>query len=252
MIGIFDSGLGGLSALMPLKRHLPAADILYLADTAALPLGEKSDDEIRARIFSALAFFHARGADAVLLACGTASSLITDKCKERFTFPIFDIIQPTAKAIKDHFGGGRIALLCTEAAARAGTFAAALAHGDTPVYSLGCPALVHMAEGSAPKAPRAMAKALAPILPLRADLTVLGCTHFSLLSHEIGRALPHSRIVDAALCGAMQVAHHAPLPLGRRESGKTLFFTTGSPSPFDASASRVLGISVRAQQVFFS
>ena len=71
MIGVFDSGVGGLSAFLPLRSLLPSADLLYYADTAALPLGEKSDGEILARVRRALGFFERMGVSGVLLACGT-------------------------------------------------------------------------------------------------------------------------------------------------------------------------------------
>ena len=82
MIGVFDSGIGGLSALAPLTRLMPSADILYYADTAALPLGTKRDEEILERLLLALRFFERAGASGVLLACGTASGIYKEKCKK--------------------------------------------------------------------------------------------------------------------------------------------------------------------------
>lgn len=247
MIGVFDSGVGGLSSLIPLKKLLPEADILYLADTAALPLGEKSDAEIRARIAYALAFFDSKGVDAVLLACGTASSLITDECKAEFAFPIYDIIAPTASAVRCLAKDARILLLSTPAAARAGRFASAMARGDHPVYSLACPAFVHMAEGRVPKTPRRIARVLDPLCPLAPDAIVLGCTHFSLLKEEIALSYPEARIFDPAFCGAAAVAAHRKH--ADKEAGRVHFFTTGDPRPFAASAARILGHPVSAEKI---
>lgn len=249
MIGVFDSGVGGLSSLIPLKKLLPAADILYLADTAALPLGEKSDEEIRARIALALAFFDGEGADAVLLACGTASSLVTDECKAEFAFPIYDIIAPTASAARCLSKDARILLLSTPAAARAGRFAAAFARGSHPVYTLACPAFVHMAEGRIPKAPHRIERVLAPLFPLSPDVLVLGCTHFSLLKEEIALCYPEARIFDPAYCGAAAVAAHRKH--ADKEAGQVHFFTTGDPRPFAASASRILGHSITATKIHY-
>lgn len=249
MIGVFDSGLGGLASLSPLRERLPRSDVLYLADTAALPLGEKRDGEIRARVRGALAFFEERGADAVLLACGTASSLITNECKEKFTFPIFDVITPVARAVSALPLEARVALLCTEAAARTGTFAAALARGDAPVYSLACPAFVQMAEGVLPRTPMRIRRVLSSILPAAPDAVVLGCTHFSLLRREIARALPHARIFDAALCGAESTAAFIRRSGTQAEEGRTRFFTTAPPARFDAAASHILKERVRAMEV---
>lgn len=251
MIGVFDSGLGGLAALAPLQGLLPTKDIYYLADTAALPLGEKSDAVIRARIHAALTFFEEKGAEAVLLACGTAGSLITRECKEEFTFPIFDIIQPTAEALKSSGCGARVAVLCTEAAARAGAFAAALARRDAPVFSLACPALVRIAEGDIIGRKRAVTRTLAPLFSVRPTAIVLGCTHFSLLQPVIAAHFPSAYILDAAACAASATAAYVMAHAAKEEAGRTLFFTTGAPAPFSGKASRILGYSTHAEHLPF-
>lgn len=247
MIGIFDSGLGGLSSLTPLRAQAPRADIVYLADTAALPLGEKSDREIRARVHAAVSLFATLGADAVLLACGTASSLFPEECKDIFAFPIFDIIKPTVKAAEALPREARIAILSTDAAARAGSFSAAFARTAHPVYSLACPALVRMAEGLLPRTAEGLEQALAPILPVEPQVVVLGCTHFSLLFAEISPLFPHARVLDAAACAAAAVTRVDERGICEGK-GKTAFLTTGDPTRFAARAARILGYPVCAER----
>ena len=244
MIGVFDSGLGGLSALLPLLKLAPHADVLYYADTAALPLGEKSDAEIRARLHRALGFFAAEGVSGVLLACGTASSLLTDKCKESFTFPIIDILSPTASAIRALPKDASVLFLGTPASVRAARFPSALARGASPVFSLPCPSLVRAAESGKP-CRKAIAHALAPAKALSPQAVVLGCTHFSLLAREIAAHFPSARMLDAASLGAAATAARVPTD----GEGTLRFVTTDAPDRFSLCASRVLSRPVRAELI---
>lgn len=248
MIGVFDSGLGGLCALSHLLRLLPQADFWYFADTAALPLGEKSPKEIRERVWRALSFLEKQGADGVLLACGTASSLFTVPWRDRLSIPIFDIIEPTAKAARALSKKASVLVLATSAAVASGSFSAALARTDRPVFSLPCPALVKMAEKGR-LSPRKLARALSPVVALHPDATVLGCTHFSLLRDPIGARLPETRLLDAAACGANAVASHflnTPAAYGR---GTLRFFVTGDPVRFSAHAAPILRRPVAAEKI---
>ena len=244
MIGVFDSGLGGLSAFLPLTKLMPQADLCYYADTAALPLGERKDPEILARISTALAFFDDLGVTGVLLACGTASSLLTEECKEKFSFPILDIITPTTHAARSLKVGSHILLLATEAATRKGQFAAALARMGHSVSSLACPALVRIAEGNAAKG-ESVAEALLPAHAAVPDAIVLGCTHFSLLKQEIAALYPHTRLIDAAACGASAACAR----FHSEGEGKRRFFVTGDPILFSAKAEKTLGFSVKAEKI---
>lgn len=244
MIGVFDSGVGGLSAFLPLSRLLPHADLLYYADTAALPLGERTDKEIRARLFAALTFFERRGVEGVLLACGTASALLSEECKERFTFPILDIISPTANAVCALPKGGRTLLLATQAAVRSGGFASRLAYAASPVFSLPCPALVRIAEGSARRY-ETVDRVLAPADCLAPTSVVLGCTHFSLLKEKIAAHFPHARIFDAALCGASFACSR----FSDSGSGTRSFFVTGDPATFAQKAKAILPYPIKPDKI---
>ena len=244
MIGVFDSGLGGLSALLPLRALAPRADILYYADTAALPLGEKSDAEIQARLSRALAFFAREGVSGVLLACGTASSLLTQKCKASFAFPVVDIITPTANALRALPKEASVLLLGTPASVRAARFSSALVRADAPVFSLPCPALVSLAE-SGRACPKRIARALLPARTLSPQAVVLGCTHFSLLSREIAAHFPSARIFDAAALGAAAAVSRLPL----NGDGQLRFCVTGDPDRFASRASAILSRPVRTEQI---
>ena len=245
MIGVFDSGVGGLSALAPLKSLLPNADLLYYADTAALPLGEKSAEEIRARVWHALRFFERANVSGVLLACGTASSIFTEECKEKFSFPVIDIISPTAMTARSFAKGARVLLLATPAAITSAAFASALADRGHPVFSLPCPRFVRLAEKGGRGMRRDVEKTLFPALSLSPTAIVLGCTHFSLLKEEISAVFPKARILDAAACGAAACAAR----FSDSGTGQERFFATGDPAVFANRASKVLGREITVQRI---
>lgn len=209
MIGVFDSGVGGLSALLPLCKRMPWQSFWYYADTAALPLGEKTPRAVLARIKKALAFFEEKGAEAVLFACGTASSCLTSRLRAAVSFPIYDIISPVCARMKQ---GGRkktTVLLGTSYTVKNGTFACALARSQ-PLFSLACPDFVPMAEGILPRTRERFVKTLSPLFPIHPHRIVLGCTHFSWLKKEIARTMPRATLIDAAACAAEAVARGAP------------------------------------------
>ncbi len=247
MIGVFDSGLGGLCALSHLSRLLPEADLWYFADTAALPLGEKSPSEIRDRTLRALTFFEKKGADGVLLACGTASSLFTEEWRKKLSVPIFDIISPTAKAALSLSKRASLLVLATPAAVASGAFPLALARREQPVFSLPCSPLVKMAEKGM-LSHRKLARVLSPAIALRPDAVVLGCTHFSLLQEPLGALLPDTRLLDAAACGAAATAAHFHGTPASRGKGERRFFATENPARFSSRASHILGYPVFAER----
>lgn len=242
MIGVFDSGLGGLCALRHLRKMLPDADLLYYADTAHLPFGTRTEREICAYTRRALTLFRSCGADAVLIACGTASSLVPGKCKAEFPFPVFDVLHPAACAAAATSPFGRIAVAATVATCASGAFAREirLRRPEVSVLSLPCPALVLTAEEGVTGEERrcAVREALDPVCAFRADTLVLGCTHFPLLRATIEALYPYLRIVDAAEEGARRLAVTVSPP---HESGRVRYLVTGSPDRFAERAHRALG-----------
>lgn len=243
MIGVFDSGAGGLCALSHLLRLRPHGAFCYYADTAALPFGEKSPAFIRERISRALAFFESAGADGVLFACGTASSYL--EWKEPFPFPVFDIITPAACAAKDF---ARVGLICTRASAACGRFARTLAQKThCTVLSLPCPSLVTLAESGRRAKKKELSRALAPIAVASPDALVLGCTHFSLLAPQIARVLPHTPLIDAAACAAENAMQGIP---PKDEPPSLRFAVTGELPAFQKTACRVLGKELPKEAFF--
>lgn len=238
MIGIFDSGLGGLSAFKTLSAACPSVDLLYYADTAHLPIGEKSNEEILSLTKEALCFFKQRGVTRVLLACGTASAVSLQKCKELFAFPIHGIVEEGARAAVRSSRSGRITAIATPATVTAHAYRRAVLAlcPNASVDELPCPSLVHAAETGDEGA---VCEALSPLLESDADTLIMGCTHFPLLRDAIEALLPHMTLIDPAAETVRSLMPLLPLSKGTRK-GARLFFTTGDPRVFAERASTVL------------
>jgi glutamate racemase len=225
MIGVFDSGVGGLFALAELRRCLPQADLLYFADTRNHPYGGRAAWELLAlgrRVCERLA---AAGASALFSACGTMSSVALPILQRELPLPLYGIIEATAAAAGRAYRGGRIALLATEATVAAGRLAAAIeAACHAPVTPLACPALVTMAEEGA-FGREELRPALLPLQEIRPAMLVLGCTHFSRLRQEIAALFPSAVIIDGAAEAARAVADALPPALQQGSGRCTLLFS---------------------------
>ena len=122
MIGVFDSGLGGLSALKALKQKSPRADIVYLADTARLPYGSLSPESVFLAAKSALRFFIEMGASSVLFACGTVSALALPRLQEEFSLPLYGVLSPSVSVAKSLYKGNTLGILATNATVQSRSF----------------------------------------------------------------------------------------------------------------------------------
>ncbi len=250
MIGVFDSGLGGLSALKEIRRRFPHTDAVYLADTARLPYGAHTRASILRYAKEALSFFEAMKADAVLFACGTVSALALEELKRESQRALYGIIAPTVEAARQLPRKKKIALLGTEATIRSGAFAAALTNAlpSLSLLPIACPLFVSLAEDGFvdkgnPVTTAAVRHYLLPLKDEKPDAVLLGCTHFSLLAPFIRRLLPQTPLLD---CGGLAAASLPPQAEGE---GSLRFFVTEGGSRFAAKASRILGESLTATEI---
>ncbi len=212
MIGLFDSGRGGLYLLRALRRALPQADLLYFADTENLPYGKKSEEELLALSRAAARLLAAHGAEAVVAACGTVSSTVLPRLRESFPLPLFGITEGIAEAIPAD-AEGSLLLLATERTVSSGGMEAAI-KARAPhltVRARACPRFVTLAEREIPaRDPRRAAAAVtAALRGLEKDsfsYVLLGCTHFSAFRAPIAARFPDAHILDGAEAGARAIA----------------------------------------------
>ena len=208
-IGVFDSGVGGLTVAAAIARALPGESILYLGDTARLPYGTKSADTVARYTERNLDFLAARGVKAVVVACNTASALALPRLAPRL--PLWGVVEPGA-ARAAAASRGRVGVIATEATIRSGAYAAALRalRPELAILSEACPLLVPLVEeGWLDDAvtESVVRRYLAPLVAAEIDTLVLGCTHYPLLAPLIARVAGESvTLVDSAEAVAARVA----------------------------------------------
>lgn len=251
-IGIFDSGIGGLTVVQALLHLLPHETLLYLGDTARTPYGTKSADVVRRYSFENTEFLVQKGIKLLVVACNTSSAVAVDALRERYDIPVVGVIEPGAEAAVGATRNGRVGVIATEATINSGAYTRALRRlrGDVEVYTRACPLFVPLAEeGWVDNEPaRAAAKLyLGTLRRSGIDTLILGCTHYPLLRAVIAGAMGTAvHLVDSATATAAAVrdALRRSGTLRRRGPGSACFFVTDAPERFVKVGSRFLGAHV--------
>lgn len=252
-IGVFDSGVGGLTVVRALRQHLPGEAILYLGDTARLPYGTKSAATVRQYTRRNLEFLERRGVKAVVVACNTASALALDG-DFRAGVPVWGVVEPGAERAAK-ISRGRVGVIATESTVRSDAYGLALRRYNPAleVFTVACPLFVPLVEEGWQEDPVAETIArryLEPLANERIDTLVLGCTHYPLLEPVIRRILgPGVELVDSAASTAASTARGlaaAGLAEARRSHADARapehhFCVTDSGERFDRIARQILG-----------
>jgi glutamate racemase len=209
-IGVFDSGVGGLTVLRALLDRLPGEDFVYLGDTARLPYGTKSPASIRRYSLQAARLLHERGVKCLVVACNTASAIALDALTHEFDpVPVIGVLEPGAAAACRASRAGRIAVLATESTVRGGAYQAAITRRrpEAIVTARACPLFVALAEEGWTDGPivegvihRYLDEIFVAVATVaHPDTLVLGCTHFPMLAPTLRKVLgPAVAIVDSA------------------------------------------------------
>lgn len=248
-IGVFDSGLGGLTALLELRRLMPEENIVYFGDTGRLPYGEKTLAQLRCMAAQDLALIAGQGVKAILVACGTLSSN-TPELLDAFPLPCSGVLRPSILAMAEAPGNGSLGILATAATIRSGAFERALraACPAREILPIPCPKLVPLIESGHidPEDPLLLEAAEEYTAPLRgASAVLLGCTHYGIVEEALRRFLPAETVlVSAAACGAAAIGSLLDREGLRGGSGEETYLISGDPGAFAAAASLLLGRSV--------
>jgi glutamate racemase len=249
-IGVFDSGVGGLTVLRALLRRVPA-DYIYLGDTARLPYGAKSRETVaRYAVSSAKFLVEEQGAEFLVIACNTASALALDAIREAVAVPVLGVVETGANAAAASSATRDVLVIATAATVASHAYAAACEERKLRAIEKACPLLVPLVEeGWIEHAVTAevlriyMAELMeqARAAGLDADTLVLGCTHYPLLRAQIERAVPETlRVIDSAEVTADQVAARLGVG-GSGTEADARFFATDSVAKFRVLGSRFLG-----------
>ena len=249
-IGVFDSGLGGLTVFKALARLMPEESLVYFGDTARVPYGSKSPAAIARFSSEAARFLEGRGIKLLVVACNTSSAWALPAIRRAVKVPVIGVIEPGARAALAVTRGGRIGVIGTEATVNSSAYPKALRALAPRVktVSQACPLFVPLVEEgwwSGDVVEAVARRYVAPLKRARVDALILGCTHYPYLKPVLARAMgPRVRLIDSAEETARQTeAVLAELglraPKGRR--GRREFFASDAPERFRRLARRMLG-----------
>ena len=252
-IGIFDSGVGGLTVQRALLEALPGADTIYLGDTARVPYGTKSAATVTLYSLRNARVLEARGIDLLVVACNTASAVALPALRAALPVPVLGVVEPGARAAARVSPGGRIGVIGTTGTIGSGAYQAALQalRPGAVVVARACPLFVPLAEEGWTDPDDVTVRGvvrryLAPLADAGIDTLVLGCTHYPLLKAAIAAELPGVTLVDSAETVAAEVKALLPTVSGRTATHQ--FLVTDAPEKFLAVAGRFLGRPVESAE----
>jgi glutamate racemase len=241
-LGIFDSGVGGLTVLKALRRKLPHRDFVYLGDTARVPYGRKPAAMVAEFAYGITEFLRQLGVEGVVIACNTASASALPELAGHFSIPIWGVIEPGVEAAARLTRTGHVGVIGTKGTIASGAYQRRLEQRGLPVWARACPMLVHIVEEGLAASPECDLL-LGHYLDGRAaiDTLILGCTHYPLLHDAIQRVAGASvMLVDSAEALALAVSGSMRTGPASGAPGRIIHFVTGDPLAF-AHTAAVIG-----------
>ena len=258
-IGVFDSGIGGLTVVKQLTREMPSEDIIYFGDTARVPYGTKSPSTIKKFSIENVLFLLKHNVKLIIIACNTSSAIGLPFLSKYFSVPIIGVIKPGAKAAIRSTRNGCVGVIATTATVMSGAYEKEIKalNPRIKVYSKNCPLFVPLVEegwagdGIVDIAAR---KDLTGLKGKRIDTLILGCTHYPLLKPAIQRIMGKAvKLVDSAeetAREAKNLLEECGLEYPGRRAGRCKFYVSDAPDKFLTVAKRFLGKDVKtAEQV---
>lgn len=255
-IGVFDSGLGGLTAVREIKKILPNEDIIYFGDTGRLPYGTRSPETVKKYACDDMNFLLTNSVKAVLVACGTVSSTALELLKQNFNVPVIGVVEPASKKACALSQKGKIAVLATESTIRTGAFDKAITkmRPDAQVLGIGCPMFVPIVENGYIGLDNDVANIIAKeyvskLCEFSPDVIILGCTHYPLIKDVIKKwtseLIGGVELVDSGSCAAEALKNYLESSeICSENGGDTQYFVSDNPHGFRRLASVFLGEAV--------
>jgi glutamate racemase len=249
-IGIFDSGVGGLTVYRAIREAFPEEDLIYFGDTARVPYGPKSPNTIISYSIQNSRFLLQRNIKILIVACNTSSAVAIPELKKLTDIPIIGVIESGAEQAVRFSGSKRIGVIGTEGTVRSEAYTHAIKalNPDSEVFSVACPLFVPLVEEGwmdHPTARMIVDEYLDSLRHLQIDTLVLGCTHYPLLSAVIRASLgPEVKLVDSAQAIADYLKPLLPQDLDG-QPGNDTFFVSDNEAKFSRIAERILGSQIR-------
>jgi glutamate racemase len=247
-IGVFDSGVGGLTVLEALRRRLPQRDFAYLGDTARVPYGRKPSEMVVEFAVGIADFLCGLGVEGLVVACNTASAVALPSLADRTPVPVWGVIDPGVEAAARVTRTGSVGVIGTKGTISSGAYQRRLERRGLRVWAQACPMLVHVVEEGLAESPEAellVRQYLHSRPPI--DTLILGCTHYPLLRKVLQRAAGDAvQLVDSAevTAEAVRAAFRLPAadPPDAPPRGKVIHFVTGDPLAFAHTAAVIGGV----------
>jgi len=253
-IGIFDSGVGGLTVLREIIKLVPDEDTIYFGDTARVPYGPRSLDEVRKFVFRITEFFVSQGVKMIVVACNTSTAAALDELTKKFSLPIIGVIEPGARTAVRQTKNGRVAVIATRATVESNAYKTAVnkINPSIEVFQAEAPLLVEYIErgtlnGKSLKG--IIYEYLKPLNDRQIDVLILGCTHFPLIEQDIksccsrGTAVISSAIETAYDVNKILIEKNIEAELGNKP--ERIFYETGNESRFLEVGKRFLGAEIK-------
>ena len=252
-IGIFDSGVGGLTVLKALRELLPGENLIYFGDTARVPYGTKSHKTIIKYSIQNTKLLERFRVKMVVVACNTSSAHALDILKEEFPFPIVGVVEPGAKEAVKNSKSGRIGVIGTEATVKSEAYRKAIVSLDPfcQVYQKACPLFVPLIEEGwlDDEITEMVAKRyLGELLSKEIDTLVLGCTHYPLIKKVLSRVCGGVKLVDSAEAVAREVEKLLPSK-NRGNRGTVRILVSDKTERFERIARMIMGKEVEIEEV---
>lgn len=252
-IGVFDSGLGGLTVVKQIKKFLPNEDIVYLGDTARVPYGTRSKETIVKFSLQDAKFLLSKKVKCIVIACNTSSALAGDVLKKKFKIPVFDVIGPTLKEAQNVSGSGRIGVIGTRGTINSGAYKVK--------FSKACPLFVSFIEEGEIKSPALkiiVKDYLSYFKSNKIGTLIMGCTHYPIISDIIEKEVGKNvKIIDPGVCVSKEVktflSKHNMLNIQKAKSlpagsqGKNEYYVTDLTERFTKVAKMFLGEEIKGK-----
>ncbi len=257
-IGVFDSGVGGLTVLSEIRDRLPYENTIYFGDTARVPYGVRDLTEVRWFSYEIIRYLTRLNVKMVVIACNTATAAALKTAQRSFDVPIIGVIEPGARAAAIEANNRRVGVLATEATVRSRAYAKAISYIDAGirVREQACPEFVPLIERGTVSGPELEGAARGYLRPLMEDhvgAVILGCTHYPLISATINRILgPEVRLISSAGQTALEVGRtlsrrgYLRRPRHAEDFGSPVYVCSDDPEEFAALGSRFLDEEIEA------
>lgn len=254
-IGIFDSGIGGLTVMQAIQKSAPFVDIVYFGDTAKLPYGEKSCETVKQYAIENAEFLLSQGVDLLVIACNTATAFALEAVQERFSIPVVGVVEPGARCAAAATQNGRIAVIGTKGTVHSKAYEREIhrINPDLKVISQACPLFVPLVEEGwidHPATRLVTEEYIKPLLEADIDTLVLGCTHYPLLAsiirHYCGESIA---IVDSASSCANAVKALLDQRPQEDRMQFTKYFVSDDPEKFRRVGTKLLNLAINDLEV---